>query len=70
MGNFFSIEDEDSEDPNLVYIAKEYKDRVPIPIYVLGPCFESQRRFYKPLFKDNLLGVPPFEEGFDVFFCF
>lgn len=66
VGNFFSIEDEESEDPNLVYIAKEFKDSVPMPIYVLGPCHASQRRYYKPLFKEDLRGPPTFEEGFDI----
>lgn len=37
-----------------------------MPIYVLGPCFESQRRFYKPLFDQDLRGVPSFESGFDI----
>lgn len=66
VGSFFSIEDDESEDPNLVYIAKEFKDSVPMPIYVLGPCHESQRRYYKPLFKEDLRGTPTFEEGFDI----
>ena len=63
-GSFFSFDDEDSEDPNLVYIAKEYDVR--LPIYVLGPVIKSQKRYYKPLFDQNLRGVPTFEEGYDI----
>ena len=66
VGSFFSIENENSEDPNLVYIAKDFKDDVKMPIYVLGPIVESQKKFYKPLFSENLNGVPSFEEGYDI----
>jgi len=63
-GSFFSYDDEDSEDANIMYIAKEYN--IGLQIYVLGPIIKSQKRWYKRLFTENLRGPPPFEDGFDI----
>lgn len=66
VGSFFSTGDEDSEDPNLKYIAKEFRNDVKAPIYILGPITESQMKYYKPLFVDNLVAHPSFEAGYEI----
>lgn len=64
VGSFFSIGEDNNEDANLVYIAKEFN--VAIEIYCLGPICEYQRKFYKPLYKEDIIGVPPLEEGYEL----
>lgn len=64
-GSFFSVDDPNSEDSNLVYIAKEYYLECQVPIFVLGPIVESQKKFYKPIFGDKL-NTKSFEDGYDI----